>query len=67
MNIRAFVCQICEKCRVIHWRGRILAICYNPRHKQRQGQSFEKGLSNVKDSGNVRGTTPLFLTSLVIS
>nr|YP_010690875.1 ribosomal protein L36 [Tinantia pringlei]WBU14755.1 ribosomal protein L36 [Tinantia pringlei] len=37
MKIRASVRQICEKCRLIRRRGRILVICSNPRHKQRQG------------------------------
>nr|YP_009869054.1 ribosomal protein L36 [Allium fetisowii]QKJ80558.1 ribosomal protein L36 [Allium fetisowii] len=33
MKIRASVRKICEKCRLI----RIIVICSNPRHKQRQG------------------------------
>ncbi|KAL1333729.1 hypothetical protein AAHE18_10G075800 [Arachis hypogaea] len=37
MKIRASVRKICEKCRLIRRRGRILVICSNPRHKQRQG------------------------------
>nr|YP_010296959.1 ribosomal protein L36 [Ceriops zippeliana]YP_010297041.1 ribosomal protein L36 [Ceriops decandra]UMI33622.1 ribosomal protein L36 [Ceriops zippeliana]UMI33704.1 ribosomal protein L36 [Ceriops decandra] len=37
MKIRASVRKICEKCRLIRRRGRILIICSNPRHKQRQG------------------------------
>nr|YP_009234674.1 ribosomal protein L36 [Meliosma aff. cuneifolia Moore 333]ADD30154.1 ribosomal protein L36 [Meliosma aff. cuneifolia Moore 333]AMD08392.1 ribosomal protein L36 [Meliosma aff. cuneifolia Moore 333]QYH50709.1 ribosomal protein L36 [Aristolochia bracteolata]WIL99259.1 ribosomal protein L36 [Meliosma myriantha var. discolor] len=37
MKIRASVRKICEKCRLIRRRGRILLICSNPRHKQRQG------------------------------
>nr|YP_009469185.1 ribosomal protein L36 [Asarum sieboldii]YP_010204257.1 ribosomal protein L36 [Asarum misandrum]YP_010204357.1 ribosomal protein L36 [Asarum maculatum]AVV66052.1 ribosomal protein L36 [Asarum sieboldii var. sieboldii]AVV66262.1 ribosomal protein L36 [Asarum megacalyx]UAU40959.1 ribosomal protein L36 [Asarum heterotropoides var. seoulense]WRO36854.1 ribosomal protein L36 [Asarum chungbuensis]AVD53977.1 ribosomal protein L36 [Asarum sieboldii] len=37
MKIRASVRKICEKCRLIRRRGRIIAICSNPRHKQRQG------------------------------
>nr|YP_009109165.1 ribosomal protein L36 [Corallorhiza trifida]YP_009409926.1 ribosomal protein L36 [Cressa cretica]YP_009894832.1 ribosomal protein L36 [Dithyrea californica]YP_010178780.1 ribosomal protein L36 [Paphiopedilum victoria-mariae]YP_010242690.1 ribosomal protein L36 [Impatiens linearisepala]YP_010289513.1 ribosomal protein L36 [Turritis glabra]YP_010323615.1 ribosomal protein L36 [Ptilotrichum canescens]YP_010451003.1 ribosomal protein L36 [Eleutharrhena macrocarpa]YP_010617595.1 ribosomal pro len=37
MKIRASVRQICEKCRLIRRRGRIIVICSNPRHKQRQG------------------------------
>ncbi|KAH0446999.1 hypothetical protein IEQ34_024167 [Dendrobium chrysotoxum] len=36
-KIRASVRQICEKCRLIRRRGRIIVICSNPRHKQRQG------------------------------
>nr|YP_009318661.1 ribosomal protein L36 [Allomaieta villosa]YP_009318831.1 ribosomal protein L36 [Blakea schlimii]APA17792.1 ribosomal protein L36 [Allomaieta villosa]APA17962.1 ribosomal protein L36 [Blakea schlimii] len=37
MKIRASIRQICEKCRLIRRRGRIIVICSNPRHKQRQG------------------------------
>ena len=29
--------QICEKCKVIRGNGRVMVICENPRHKQRQG------------------------------
>nr|YP_010743256.1 ribosomal protein L36 [Campsis radicans]WES82095.1 ribosomal protein L36 [Campsis radicans] len=38
MKIRASVRKICEKCRLIRRRGRIIVICSNPRHKQRQGR-----------------------------
>nr|ADM14337.1 ribosomal protein L36 [Punica granatum] len=37
MKIRASVRKICEKCRLIRRRGRIIVICSNPGHKQRQG------------------------------
>nr|YP_001312240.1 ribosomal protein L36 [Cycas taitungensis]YP_007474620.1 ribosomal protein L36 [Cycas revoluta]YP_009308190.1 ribosomal protein L36 [Cycas panzhihuaensis]YP_009648013.1 ribosomal protein L36 [Cycas szechuanensis]YP_010016834.1 ribosomal protein L36 [Cycas shiwandashanica]YP_010227659.1 ribosomal protein L36 [Cycas hongheensis]YP_010410386.1 ribosomal protein L36 [Cycas falcata]YP_010410473.1 ribosomal protein L36 [Cycas thouarsii]YP_010410560.1 ribosomal protein L36 [Cycas micronesica]Y len=37
MKIRASVRKICEKCRLIRRRGRVMVICSNPRHKQRQG------------------------------
>nr|YP_009896476.1 ribosomal protein L36 [Heliophila amplexicaulis]YP_009896823.1 ribosomal protein L36 [Heliophila longifolia]YP_009897164.1 ribosomal protein L36 [Heliophila pusilla]YP_010296281.1 ribosomal protein L36 [Angelonia angustifolia]YP_010917823.1 ribosomal protein L36 [Acronychia laevis]QWT70255.1 ribosomal protein L36 [Heliophila africana]QWT70424.1 ribosomal protein L36 [Heliophila arenaria]QWT70507.1 ribosomal protein L36 [Heliophila biseriata]QWT70590.1 ribosomal protein L36 [Heliophila co len=37
MKIRASVRKICEKCRLIRRKGRIIVICSNPRHKQRQG------------------------------
>nr|YP_009643064.1 ribosomal protein L36 [Ligustrum gracile]YP_010125767.1 ribosomal protein L36 [Ligustrum lucidum]AZL35786.1 ribosomal protein L36 [Ligustrum lucidum]QBS52272.1 ribosomal protein L36 [Ligustrum gracile]QIV67246.1 ribosomal protein L36 [Ligustrum lucidum] len=37
MKIRASVRKICEKCLLIRRRGRIIVICSNPRHKQRQG------------------------------
>nr|YP_009493453.1 ribosomal protein L36 [Banisteriopsis caapi]YP_009578001.1 ribosomal protein L36 [Bunchosia argentea]YP_009907693.1 ribosomal protein L36 [Aspidopterys obcordata]YP_010160701.1 ribosomal protein L36 [Eugenia brasiliensis]YP_010261434.1 ribosomal protein L36 [Aspidopterys concava]AWM97734.1 ribosomal protein L36 [Banisteriopsis caapi]QBK32618.1 ribosomal protein L36 [Bunchosia argentea]QLI54250.1 ribosomal protein L36 [Aspidopterys obcordata]QRH18209.1 ribosomal protein L36 [Eugenia brasi len=37
MKIRASVRKICEKCRLIRRRRRIIVICLNPRHKQRQG------------------------------
>ena len=28
---------ICEKCKVIRRKGRVMVICQNPKHKQRQG------------------------------
>ena len=37
MKVRASVKPMCERCRVIRRRGRVLIICTNPRHKQRQG------------------------------
>nr|UWT52183.1 ribosomal protein L36 [Cryptocoryne striolata] len=37
MKIRASARKICEKCRLIRRRGRIIVICSNPRHKQKQG------------------------------
>nr|YP_009570139.1 ribosomal protein L36 [Nepenthes mirabilis]YP_009684300.1 ribosomal protein L36 [Nepenthes ventricosa x Nepenthes alata]QBE87094.1 ribosomal protein L36 [Nepenthes graciliflora]QBE88607.1 ribosomal protein L36 [Symmeria paniculata]AZM32157.1 ribosomal protein L36 [Nepenthes mirabilis]QBC68600.1 ribosomal protein L36 [Nepenthes mirabilis]QBC68685.1 ribosomal protein L36 [Nepenthes mirabilis] len=37
MKIRASARKICEKCRLIRRRGRIIVICSNPKHKQRQG------------------------------
>nr|WRH31705.1 ribosomal protein L36 [Pereskia aculeata] len=37
MKKRASVRKICEKCRLVRRRGRIIVICSNPKHKQRQG------------------------------
>nr|B8HMS5.1 RecName: Full=Large ribosomal subunit protein bL36; AltName: Full=50S ribosomal protein L36 [Cyanothece sp. PCC 7425] len=37
MKVRASVRRICEKCRVIRRKGRVMVICANPKHKQRQG------------------------------
>jgi large subunit ribosomal protein L36 len=37
MKVKPSVKRICDKCRVIRRRGKILVICSNPRHKQRQG------------------------------
>jgi len=28
---------MCEKCKIIRRHGRVVVICDNPRHKQRQG------------------------------
>ncbi|MBF2097886.1 MAG: 50S ribosomal protein L36 [Gloeomargaritaceae cyanobacterium C42_A2020_066] len=37
MKVRASVRRMCEKCRVIRRKGRVMVICANPKHKQRQG------------------------------
>ena len=37
MKVRPSVKKMCEKCKVIRRRGRVMVICTNPRHKQRQG------------------------------
>ncbi len=37
MKVRASVRKICENCRLIRRRGRVMVICSNPKHKQRQG------------------------------
>ncbi|MFE4107112.1 MULTISPECIES: 50S ribosomal protein L36 [Nodosilineaceae] len=37
MKVRPSVRRMCEKCRVIRRRGRVMVICSNPKHKQRQG------------------------------
>jgi large subunit ribosomal protein L36 len=37
MKVRPSVKKICEKCKIIRRHGRVLVICENPRHKQRQG------------------------------
>ncbi len=29
--------KLCEKCKVIKRKGRVMIICANPKHKQRQG------------------------------
>jgi large subunit ribosomal protein L36 len=37
VKVRPSVKPICEHCKVIRRHGRIMVICTNPRHKQRQG------------------------------
>ena len=37
MKVRPSVKPMCEKCKVIKRNGRVMVICENPRHKQRQG------------------------------
>jgi large subunit ribosomal protein L36 len=37
MKVRASVKRICENCKIVRRHGKLLVICSNPRHKQRQG------------------------------
>jgi large subunit ribosomal protein L36 len=37
MKVRASVKPICEKCKVIKRKGKVMIICENPKHKQKQG------------------------------
>ena len=37
MKVRPSVKKMCDKCRIIKRHGRIMVICANPKHKQRQG------------------------------
>ncbi|HOC52706.1 MAG: 50S ribosomal protein L36 [Caldisericia bacterium] len=37
MKVRSSVKKICPKCKIIKRRGRVMIICSNPKHKQRQG------------------------------
>ena len=42
MKVRPSVKKMCDKCKIIRRHGKVLVICENPRHKQRQG--FERRL-----------------------
>ncbi len=37
MKVRPSVKPMCEKCKVIKRKGKVMVICSNPKHKQRQG------------------------------
>ena len=37
MKVRASVKPMCEKCKVIKRKGKVMVICENPKHKQKQG------------------------------
>nr|YP_002601005.1 ribosomal protein L36 [Monomastix sp. OKE-1]ACK36868.1 ribosomal protein L36 [Monomastix sp. OKE-1] len=37
MKIRSSVRKICENCRVIRRDRKVMIICQNPKHKQKQG------------------------------
>ena len=37
MKVRPSVKPICENCKIIKRKGRVMVICENPKHKQKQG------------------------------
>lgn len=37
MKVRPSVKRICEKCKIVKRHGKVMVICENPKHKQRQG------------------------------
>jgi large subunit ribosomal protein L36 len=37
MKVRPSIKRFCEKCRIIKRHGKILVLCSNLKHKQRQG------------------------------
>ena len=37
MKVRASVKKMCDKCRIIKRNGKVIVICSNSKHKQRQG------------------------------
>ena len=37
MKVRPSVKPICYQCKFIKRKGRVMVICKNPKHKQRQG------------------------------
>ena len=37
MKVRPSVKPICEKCKIIKRKGKVMVICENPKHQQKQG------------------------------
>jgi len=37
MKVRPSVKPICDKCKIIRRKGKVMVICENPKHKQKQG------------------------------
>ena len=37
MKVRPSVKPMCDKCKVIKRKGKVMVICENPKHKQKQG------------------------------
>jgi len=37
MKVKPSVKKICSNCKIVKREGKVIVICKNPRHKQRQG------------------------------
>lgn len=37
MKVRSSVKPMCDQCKVITRKGKVMVICKNPKHKQKQG------------------------------
>lgn len=37
MKVKPSVKKMCSKCRIIRRKGKVMIICENPKHKQKQG------------------------------
>ncbi len=37
VKVKPSVKRICDKCKIIKRHGKVMVICENPKHKQRQG------------------------------
>ena len=37
MKVKPSVKKICSNCKIIRRKGKLMVICSNPKHKQRQG------------------------------
>ena len=37
MKVKPSVKKICDKCKIIKRTGKVMVICENPKHKQKQG------------------------------
>ncbi len=37
MKVRPSVKRMCAKCKIVKRHGRVVVLCENPKHKQRQG------------------------------
>ena len=38
MKVRPSVKKMCEKCKIIKRKGKVMVICDNPKHKQRRAK-----------------------------
>ena len=54
MKVSPSVKRICENCRVIRRHGRVMVICVNPRHKQRQRKGLPVRGQRTKTNARTR-------------
>ena len=48
MKVRPSVKPMCEKCKIIKRKGKVMCICENPKHKQRQGCAAHSIIESTK-------------------
>ena len=73
MKVRPSVKPMCEKCKIIKRKGKVMVICENPKHKQRQGCSHPiiqstrriNRLSHIKLPAWIQGLPPAGLSPRV--
>ncbi|GAE73963.1 LSU ribosomal protein L36p [Cutibacterium acnes JCM 18916] len=60
MKVQPSVKKICDKCKVIRRHGRVMVICDNPRHKQRQAEPTPRRdrRSSSRRSAGIQGFGP---------
>ena len=69
MKVRPSVKKICDKCKIIKRHGKIMVICENPKHKQRQGylprdRRVEIGLTYIYGIGRKTATDIIAATGV---
>ena len=52
MKVKPSVKKICEKCKIIKRKGKVMVICENPKHKQKQGYAEKSNREVNKQNGS---------------
>ncbi len=63
MKVRASVKPICEKCKVIKRKGKVMVICENPKHKQRTSMLKDYMNSGMRSKLVIAKNIPFILLS----
>ena len=61
MKVRPSVKKMCDKCKIIKRNGKIMVICDNPKHKQRQGyHTVAESHEHLFTTQRFQGATDVF-------